>query len=50
MACSATRRYGPAEWSDVDYLRLLKATGRLPLSGRDRLVLGEAAGWFPLFG
>ncbi|ROT33654.1 maleylpyruvate isomerase N-terminal domain-containing protein [Micromonospora sp. HM5-17] len=38
----------PPDWSDVDYL--LKATGRLPLTGHDRLVLGEAAGWFPLLG
>lgn len=38
----------PADWSDVDYV--LKATGRLPLTAHDRLVLGEAAGWFPLLG
>ncbi|WP_239312901.1 maleylpyruvate isomerase N-terminal domain-containing protein [Plantactinospora mayteni] len=38
----------PADWSDTDYL--LKGTGRLPLTAHDRLVLGEAAGWFPLLG
>ncbi|GAB3966260.1 maleylpyruvate isomerase N-terminal domain-containing protein [Plantactinospora veratri] len=38
----------PPDWSDTDYL--LKGTGRLPLSPHDRLVLGEAAGWFPLLG
>ncbi|GIG89030.1 maleylpyruvate isomerase [Plantactinospora endophytica] len=38
----------PADWSDVDYL--LKGTGRLPLTAHDRMVLGEAAGWFPLLG
>lgn len=35
----------PAAWSDADYL--LKATGRLPLTDRDQLELGEVAGWFP---
>ena len=29
---------------------LLKATGRVPLTDRDRRELGEAAGWFPLLG
>ncbi|MET8910317.1 maleylpyruvate isomerase N-terminal domain-containing protein [Micromonospora sp. NPDC004551] len=38
----------PTGWDDRDYL--LKATGRLPLTDRDRLELGEAAGWFPLLG
>ncbi|MEV4491245.1 maleylpyruvate isomerase N-terminal domain-containing protein [Micromonospora coxensis] len=38
----------PAAWSDADYL--LKATGRTPLTDRDRWELGEAAGWFPLLG
>ncbi|MEU4476617.1 maleylpyruvate isomerase N-terminal domain-containing protein [Micromonospora sp. NPDC023966] len=38
----------PTGWDDRDYL--LKATGRVPLSDRDRLELGEAAGWFPLLG
>ncbi|MFC3503459.1 maleylpyruvate isomerase N-terminal domain-containing protein [Micromonospora krabiensis] len=38
----------PAGWDDHEYL--LKATGRLPLSDRDRLELGEVAGWFPLLG
>jgi Mycothiol maleylpyruvate isomerase N-terminal domain len=36
----------PASWSAIDYL--LKASGRLPLNARDRMELGEAAGWFPL--
>ena len=36
----------PTAWSDADYL--LKASGRLPLDPRDRVELGEAAGWFPL--
>ncbi|MEH0973431.1 maleylpyruvate isomerase N-terminal domain-containing protein [Micromonospora sp. CPCC 205546] len=38
----------PAAWSDADYL--LKATGRVPLTDRDELELGEVAGWFPLLG
>ncbi|KAB1915882.1 maleylpyruvate isomerase N-terminal domain-containing protein [Micromonospora sp. AMSO31t] len=38
----------PTGWDDRDYL--LKATGRVPLTDRDRLELGEAAGWFPLLG
>ncbi|MFV2112157.1 maleylpyruvate isomerase N-terminal domain-containing protein [Micromonospora sp. LOL_025] len=38
----------PAAWSDAEYL--LKATGRMPLTGRDQLELGEVAGWFPLLG
>ncbi|MBM0233087.1 maleylpyruvate isomerase N-terminal domain-containing protein [Micromonospora sp. STR1_7] len=38
----------PAAWDDHDFL--LKATGRLPLTDRDRLELGESAGWFPLLG
>lgn len=38
----------PAAWSDAEYL--LKATGRVPLTDRDQLELGEAAGWFPLLG
>jgi hypothetical protein len=36
----------PYSWTDADYL--LKASGRLPLDPRDRVELGEAAGWFPL--
>jgi uncharacterized protein (TIGR03083 family) len=36
----------PTAWSDADYL--LKASGRLTLEPRDRVELGEAAGWFPL--
>ena len=47
-ACSATTPSGPARGSDRTYL--LKATGRLPLTDRDRLELGEVAGWFPLLG
>ncbi|MFE9689785.1 maleylpyruvate isomerase N-terminal domain-containing protein [Micromonospora sp. NPDC005806] len=38
----------PTGWDDREYL--LKATGRLPLTDRDRRELGEAAGWFPLLG
>ena len=38
----------PAGWDDREYL--LKAAGRVPLTDRDRLELGEAAGWFPLIG
>lgn len=38
----------PADWDDLTYL--LKATGREPLTDRDRVALGEAAGWFPLLG
>ncbi|MEV1155298.1 maleylpyruvate isomerase N-terminal domain-containing protein [Micromonospora chokoriensis] len=38
----------PVAWSDHDFL--LKATGRVPLTDRDRLELGESAGWFPLLG
>ncbi|MFR9774525.1 maleylpyruvate isomerase N-terminal domain-containing protein [Micromonospora sp. MS34] len=38
----------PTGWDDAEYL--LKATGRLPLTDRDRRDLGEAAGWFPLLG
>lgn len=38
----------PTSWSDAEFL--LKATGRLPLTERDRLELGEVAGWFPLLG
>ncbi|MET8089591.1 maleylpyruvate isomerase N-terminal domain-containing protein [Micromonospora sp. NPDC005220] len=38
----------PTAWNDHDYL--LKATGRVPLTDRDRLELGESAGWFPLLG
>lgn len=38
----------PAGWDDAAYL--LKATGRLPLTERERRDLGEAAGWFPLLG
>ncbi|WFE37561.1 maleylpyruvate isomerase N-terminal domain-containing protein [Micromonospora sp. WMMD998] len=38
----------PAGWDDHEYL--LKATGRVPLTVRDRFELGEAAGWFPLLG
>ncbi|MBY8873606.1 maleylpyruvate isomerase N-terminal domain-containing protein [Micromonospora sp. PLK6-60] len=38
----------PAGWDDAEYLR--KATGREPLTERDRMELGEAAGWFPLLG
>lgn len=36
----------PATWSPTDFL--LKASGRESLTQRDRLALGEAAGWFPL--
>ncbi|MFI6264398.1 maleylpyruvate isomerase N-terminal domain-containing protein [Micromonospora sp. NPDC051006] len=38
----------PASWDDHEFL--LKAAGRLPLTDRDRLELGEVAGWFPLLG
>ncbi|MGQ5260680.1 maleylpyruvate isomerase N-terminal domain-containing protein [Micromonospora sp. ZYX-F-536] len=38
----------PTGWDDHEFL--LKATGRLPLTDRDRLELGESAGWFPLLG
>ncbi|EEP72512.1 hypothetical protein MCAG_02839 [Micromonospora sp. ATCC 39149] len=38
----------PADWDDRDFL--LKAAGRVPLTDRDRQVLGEVAGWFPLIG
>ncbi|WP_433355389.1 maleylpyruvate isomerase N-terminal domain-containing protein [Micromonospora saelicesensis] len=38
----------PSAWDDHDFL--LKATGRVPLTDRDRLELGESAGWFPLLG
>lgn len=38
----------PTTWSDAEFL--LKATGRLPLTERDRLELGAVAGWFPLLG
>ncbi|WP_433127916.1 maleylpyruvate isomerase N-terminal domain-containing protein [Micromonospora sp. CA-240977] len=38
----------PAAWDDNEFL--LKATGRVPLTDRDRLELGESAGWFPLLG
>ncbi|MFG1880834.1 maleylpyruvate isomerase N-terminal domain-containing protein [Micromonospora sp. NPDC049102] len=38
----------PAGWDDREFL--LKATGRIALTDRDRLELGEAAGWFPLLG
>ena len=38
----------PADWGDLTYLG--KATGRQPLTDRDRVALGEAAGWFPLLG
>ena len=38
----------PAGWDDLTYLG--KATGRQPLTDRDRVELGEAAGWFPLLG
>lgn len=38
----------PTAWDDNDFL--LKATGRVPLTDRDRLELGESAGWFPLLG
>ncbi|WP_262848166.1 maleylpyruvate isomerase N-terminal domain-containing protein [Mumia quercus] len=36
----------PESWDDHEYL--LKATGRLPLTGRDRLVLGDAVRALPL--
>ncbi|GIF69868.1 maleylpyruvate isomerase [Asanoa ishikariensis] len=36
----------PMSWSPTDYL--LKASGRKSLTQRDRVALGEAAGWFPL--
>lgn len=38
----------PESWDDHEYL--LKATGRLPLTGRDRLVLGDAVKALPLLG
>ncbi|MGK5737739.1 maleylpyruvate isomerase N-terminal domain-containing protein [Micromonospora sp. URMC 103] len=38
----------PASWDDEEFL--LKGTGRLPLTERDRRDLGEVAGWFPLLG
>jgi hypothetical protein len=38
----------PVDWDDHEFL--LKAAGRLPISERDRLELGEVAGWFPLVG
>ncbi|MFI7435264.1 hypothetical protein [Micromonospora haikouensis] len=38
----------PAGWDDGDFL--LRATGRVPLTDRERWELGEAAGWFPLIG
>jgi hypothetical protein len=38
----------PARWDPSEYL--LKATGRVALSDRDRAELGEVAGWFPLLG
>ncbi len=38
----------PADWDDLAYLG--KATGREALTDRDRVALGEAAGWFPLLG
>ncbi|MEU5720948.1 maleylpyruvate isomerase N-terminal domain-containing protein [Micromonospora sp. NPDC047738] len=38
----------PTGWDDREYL--LKATGRIPLTDRDRRDLGESAGWFPLLG
>ncbi|GAB3949940.1 maleylpyruvate isomerase N-terminal domain-containing protein [Micromonospora vulcania] len=38
----------PTGWDDQEFL--LKATGRVPLTDRDRLELGESAGWFPLLG
>ena len=38
----------PSSWDDREFL--LKATGRVPLTDRDRLELGESAGWFPLLG
>ncbi|MET7821654.1 maleylpyruvate isomerase N-terminal domain-containing protein [Micromonospora zamorensis] len=38
----------PTAWDDHDFL--LKATGRVPLTERDRPELGESAGWFPLLG
>ncbi|MGR6322810.1 maleylpyruvate isomerase N-terminal domain-containing protein [Micromonospora soli] len=38
----------PTGWDDREYL--IKATGRVPLTDRDRRELGEAAGWFPLLG
>jgi hypothetical protein len=36
----------PADWDAPEYL--LKASGRVPLTDRDRATLGDAAGWFPL--
>ncbi|WP_431892912.1 maleylpyruvate isomerase N-terminal domain-containing protein [Micromonospora haikouensis] len=38
----------PVGWDDRDFL--LRATGRVPLTNRERWELGEAAGWFPLIG
>ncbi|MEU5908036.1 hypothetical protein [Micromonospora sp. NPDC047527] len=46
MACSATTRFARPPGTTHEFL--LKATGRLPLTDRDRLELGESAGWFPL--
>jgi Mycothiol maleylpyruvate isomerase N-terminal domain len=36
----------PRAWTDADFL--LKGSGRVPLTERDRHELGEVAGWFPL--
>jgi len=36
----------PTSWSPTEYV--LKGSGREPLTPRDRVDLGEAAGWFPL--
>ncbi|MDG4822132.1 maleylpyruvate isomerase N-terminal domain-containing protein [Asanoa sp. WMMD1127] len=36
----------PVGWSSKEFL--LKASGREALTPRDRVALGEAAGWFPL--
>jgi hypothetical protein len=38
----------PVEWDDATAAR--RGTGRQPLTGADRAVLGEAADRFPLFG
>jgi hypothetical protein len=37
----------PDSWDDVT--AALKGTGREPLTGEDRRVLGSSAGKFPLF-
>lgn len=46
--CSDPACPGPHEWTAEEYL--LKGTGRVPLSPRDRGALAEAAERFPLLG